>query len=403
LIQDYEAAAGDPNQQWLASQGIALTNYWGITHTSEPNYCGAASGDNYGMDNDNFWQVPANVSTIADLLDTKGISWSEYQEALPYPGFQGFNYSNQETYANDYVRKHDPLILFDSVTNNATRLQQIKNFTSWNEDLSNQKLPQWAFVTPNMTDDGHDTNVTFASVWERGWISALLNNTYLMDNTLILLTFDESEHYTIQNKVFSILLGGAIPENLKGTVDNTFYTHYSAIASVSANWGSPSLGRWDCGANLFQVVANQTGYVNYGVDTTNLYLNNSFPGPLSSNTYSKYSSAWPVPLTSGECSAGNGILEAVVQIYGKLQPTYNYTAPFPYDVNAGFGVDVTYNKNGSFYTSGVNSTSTTSTTTTTTSTAPSASASKGAASISSPKVSGPVFTVLFAGLMAWMA
>jgi acid phosphatase len=123
---------------------------------------------------------------------------------LPYPGFQGFNYSNQETYANDYVRKHDPLILFDSVTNNATRLQQIKNFTSWNEDLSNQKLPQWAFVTPNMTDDGHDTNVTFASVWERGWISALLNNTYLMDNTLILLTFDESEHYTIQNKVFSI-------------------------------------------------------------------------------------------------------------------------------------------------------------------------------------------------------
>jgi acid phosphatase len=322
---------------------------------------------------------------------------------LPYPGFQGFNYSNQETYANDYVRKHDPLILFDSVTNNATRLQQIKNFTSWNEDLSNQKLPQWAFVTPNMTDDGHDTNVTFASVWERGWISALLNNTYLMDNTLILLTFDESEHYTIQNKVFSILLGGAIPENLKGTVDNTFYTHYSAIASVSANWGLPSLGRWDCGANLFQVVANQTGYVNYGVDTTNLYLNNSFPGPLSSNTYSKYSSAWPVPLTSGECSAGNGILEAVVQIYGKLQPTYNYTAPFPYDVNAGFGVDVTYNKNGSFYTSGVNSTSTTSTTTTTTSTAPSASASKGAASISSPKVSGPVFTVLLSSLMAWVA
>ena len=148
MIQDYEAAAGDPNQQWLASQGITLTNYWGITHTSEPNYCAAASGDNYGMDNDNFWQVPANVSTIADLLDTKGISWSEYQEALPYPGFQGFNYSNQETYANDYVRKHDPFILFDSVTNNATRLQQIKNFTSWNEDLSNQKLSPMGLCHP---------------------------------------------------------------------------------------------------------------------------------------------------------------------------------------------------------------------------------------------------------------
>jgi acid phosphatase len=59
------------------------------------------------MENDDFNQVPANVATIVDLLDTKKISWAEYQEDIPFPGFQGYNYSNQETYANDYVRKHD--------------------------------------------------------------------------------------------------------------------------------------------------------------------------------------------------------------------------------------------------------------------------------------------------------
>jgi hypothetical protein len=102
------------------------------------------------MDNDDFHAIPSNVSTIADLLDTKGISWGEYQEGLPYAGFQGFNYSNQKTFANDYVRKHNPLVLFQSVTENATRLELIKNFTGFNADLNGHTLPQWAFVrTPS--------------------------------------------------------------------------------------------------------------------------------------------------------------------------------------------------------------------------------------------------------------
>ena len=138
--------------------GITLTNYWATTHPSEPNYCAAAGGDNFGMDNDDFHSIPEDISTVVDLLDTKGISWAEYQEDIPYPGFQGFNFSNQKTFANDYVRKHDPLILYQSVTKNATRLSLIKGFTSLESDVVNQRLPQWAFITPNMTNDGHDVS-----------------------------------------------------------------------------------------------------------------------------------------------------------------------------------------------------------------------------------------------------
>jgi acid phosphatase len=98
------------------------------------------------MENDDFHAIPSNVSTIVDLLDTKGISWAEYEEDSPYAGFEGFNYSNQKTFANDYVRKHNPLILFESVTSNATRLGLIKNFTSFQSDLNAKTLPQWAFV-----------------------------------------------------------------------------------------------------------------------------------------------------------------------------------------------------------------------------------------------------------------
>jgi acid phosphatase len=201
----------------------------------------------------------------------KGISWAEYREGILYPGFQGFNYSNQETYANDYVHKHDPLILFDSVTRSRS--------SSIDQEFheSPYRFAEPAASTPNMTNDGHDTNITFASVWERDTIEPLLNNSYFMNNVPVLLTFDETESEVTGNNVLALLLGGAIPDSLKGITDGTFYNHYSATSNVSANWGLPSLGRWDCNANIFQIVANKTGYINYQVDTTTLFFNASYP------------------------------------------------------------------------------------------------------------------------------
>ena len=172
-----------------------------------------ASGDSYGMDFDNFFQNPANVSTVANLLNTKGISWAEYQEDMSYPGFQGFTYPNQKTHANDYVRRHNPLILFDDITSNDTASHQIKNFTDFYDDIKNMKRPQWPFITPNMTNDGHDASVSSGSKRLRGFVTDLMSSTYFWNDTLLLLTFDESEKYTVQNRVFSILLGGAIPDH----------------------------------------------------------------------------------------------------------------------------------------------------------------------------------------------
>lgn len=45
---DYDKAVGDPNLAWLASKGITLSNYFGVTHPSEPNYAASIAGDNFG-------------------------------------------------------------------------------------------------------------------------------------------------------------------------------------------------------------------------------------------------------------------------------------------------------------------------------------------------------------------
>ncbi|KAJ5819583.1 hypothetical protein N7474_005174 [Penicillium riverlandense] len=339
---DFDTTAADPNFAKLAKEGITLTNYFATTHPSEPNYCASAGGDNFGMDNDDFHQLPANISTIADLFDTKRIAWGEYQEDMPYAGYQGYSYSNND--ANQYVRKHNPLILFDSVTNDNTRLRQIKNFTSFYEDLKHEKLPQYMFITPNMTNDAHDSNITVAGDWASRFISPLLKNEYFSKDTLVLLTFDETATYPKPNRVFSILLGGAVPEHLKGTTDDTFYTHYSVIASLSANWGLPSLGRWDCGANILKQVAEKTGYVNWEVDYENVYLNQTYPGPVSDGVYSTYSPKWPIPTTEGRCTAGHGILDIVKKTYHGLKPTYNYTSPVPYNAVSGTNVGIEYTR-----------------------------------------------------------
>lgn len=326
----------------MAKEGILLTNYFAVTHPSEPNYCAAAAGDNFGMDNDDFHQIPANVSTIADLFDTKHIAWGEYQEDMPYAGYQGFRYPLSGP--NQYVRKHNPLVLFNSVTDDAVRPRQIKNFTTFYDDLKHHRLPQHMFITPNMTNDAHDTNITVAGDWVAKFLPPLLKNEYFNKDSLVLVTFDEVGNYSVPNRVYSFLVGGAIPEHLKGTTDDTFYTHYSVIASLSANWGLPSLGRWDCGANLLNLVAEKTGYVNWEVDTTNAYINETYPGPLSDNEYSKFSSKWAVPTVKGECSAGHGIAEVVKKTYNGRKPTYNYNSPVPYDSTTGLNLGIKYER-----------------------------------------------------------
>ena len=68
---------------------------------------------------DLFSRIDKSSKTIVDLLDGKGISWSEYQEDMPYSGFQG-DYVNQENGANDYVRKHKYVITWFDMSNELT-------------------------------------------------------------------------------------------------------------------------------------------------------------------------------------------------------------------------------------------------------------------------------------------
>lgn len=320
------------NLAWLASKGVTLTGYHAVTHPSEPNYVAAIGGDYFGMQNDDFNQIASNVSTVLDLLDDKGISWGEYQEDMPYSGYEGFSYVNQETGANDYVRKHNPAVIYNSGTATTDRLARMKNLTTFYEDLENDTLPQWMFITPNMTSDGHDTDVTTAGSWTRNFVEPLLEDERFMNDTLVLITFDENETYAIQNQVLAILIGDAVPEELVGTTDDNYYNHYSEIATVSANWDLHTLGRWDVGANVFSLVADKTGDSirewSGEVELSDMYFNFSYAGYFNTDGGN---SRYPGP-NVGKCQLPHNrtILPSIKQTW------LNSTAPVYYD----FGLEI---------------------------------------------------------------
>ncbi|KAK2805967.1 hypothetical protein FQN50_005982 [Emmonsiellopsis sp. PD_5] len=361
---DIEDAQSDPNFNSLAARGIRLNNYFAVTHPSEPNYVSAVSGEYFGMDNDDNNAIPSNVSTIVDLLEDKGISWGEYQEHMPYTGFEGFEYRNKEG-KNDYVRKHNPLVIYDSVAEKKDRLANIKNFTEFYKDLEANKLPQWMFITPNMTNDGHDTDYKVAGAWTKRFLEPLLDNPNFMQNTLVVVSWDEGGTYTHRNQVDTILLGDAVPEELRGTTDDNFYTHCmfpflqlakfyprngkingdkdkyqdpnviidSEISTIEANWNLHTLGRYDVGANVFSLVGEKTGdeIRQPEKDLDDIYLNYSYPG-IENNVRRA-----PMPVPNTELVRnGRTVLPLVKEVWGALQGETEYEDRV--DVPSGWGV-----------------------------------------------------------------
>ena len=136
---DYKTTLKDHNFKKLVHQGILLTSYYAVTHPSEPNYIASVGGDFFGLPSDALTYIPNNVSTIVDLLELKGISWSTYQENMPTDGYQGYNYTNPDGYTY-YVRKHNPPVIYNSVSMNPARAARIRNFNDFALDVGVTQL-----------------------------------------------------------------------------------------------------------------------------------------------------------------------------------------------------------------------------------------------------------------------
>ncbi len=122
----------------------------------------------------------------------------------------------------------------------------IGNFRS---DPIKNPLPQYIFYSPNLDDDGHDPVLRPRAGLLKAshWLEKFLKDWLPMDDpamkgTLLVVTFDESEHDDQDNRIYTVLLGDMVKKN--GQVD-TEYNHFSVLKTIEENFGLDPLSDGD--------------------------------------------------------------------------------------------------------------------------------------------------------------
>jgi hypothetical protein len=258
--RDYQAAIDGKQMPLLAAlarQNVLLTNYYAVTHPSLPNYIALMSGSTQGITTDcNGCFV--NQPNLADRIEASGRTWKAYLEGLPSACFVGNS--------GNYAQKHDPLIYFDSIRQDATRCDRsILPLTSLESDLANNQLPNFAYIMPDLCNSGHSCSAGVADKWVNDMVQKLQASPALGKNSLIMIAFDEaSDSDTTGCCGISSPAGGHVaavlisPSAIPGYQDATPYSHYSLLKTILAAWNLPALGQTTQAA-ILPITAPWTG------------------------------------------------------------------------------------------------------------------------------------------------
>jgi Phosphoesterase family len=262
---DYEVAVHDKNLAALAAKGASFSNYHALFHPSYPNYLAMVAGTDFGIHKRGRYLADRQVNfpndaahkTIADRLVAAGLDFKNYAEELPQ-GACPFRIDSQHVSkrkAGDYVRRHVPFMSFAEVQEKwCDRIVGVdsgkaNSLLALGDDnfIKDAKagLVAYSFYSPNMNNDGHNTNVGTAGAW----VSKFLDKTFnekLRKGTLVIVTFDESDRNS-DNRIYTLFLGDMVKEGSQQDpkVLDRHYTHYDMLRTIEDNFGLQPLAEGD--------------------------------------------------------------------------------------------------------------------------------------------------------------
>ncbi len=219
--QSFQNVIGSPDAPFvnsLTAQGTLFTNYFGISHPSQPNYLAMFSGSTQGVTDDNTYSFP-NTPSLGGQLQQAGYNFGGYVES-----------GNTASY-------HEAWLSFGDSLNDTLDFSQFptSNFS---------QLPTVSFVIPNLNDDmTTDLGLPEAQTVSQGdqWLSSNLSsyiNWAKTNNSLFVFTFDEDDG-SGNNRVATLVVGQGVAA---GAVNTQQLNHYSLLATIESLYGLPELG-----------------------------------------------------------------------------------------------------------------------------------------------------------------
>jgi phosphatidylinositol-3-phosphatase len=286
----------------LVHAGALLRQYYAIGHASLDNYIAMISGiapdpetqgdcgryvefEQRGIAPDgqpvcDGCIYPALNPTVANQLAAKGFTWKAYMEDMGKdptrePATCGHvpigtsDHTHHAARDDQYAAKHDPFVYFHAIIDSASCQTNVVSLDRLPRDLGAvASTPNYAFISPNLCNDGHDLHCANGDTgglagidrFLREWVPRITGSAAFKRDGLLIITFDEAQTADKSSccrevsgpntpspgaggpgggRVGAVLLS---PFIAPGTVSDVPYNHYSMLKSVEESFGLPLLG-----------------------------------------------------------------------------------------------------------------------------------------------------------------
>ncbi len=258
----FDTLIGNPNAPWInfAAQRYGLaTNYFGVTHPSQPNYIAATSGSTNGVADDNDTTI--NVPNIVDQLEAHHRSWKGYMESYSLCATKLDHACGNQL----YERKHNPFVSYQDVQANPARMANLVDFSQFATDLATNRVPDYSWISPNQCNDMHgrastpDDPCDFSreqdliatgDTFLRNTVNMITHSRAWRGNSVIFITWDESDFTGTGPSGFGDTSGCCDANPGGGHVvtlvisrsdddartSDVAYNHYSLLATIENSW-----------------------------------------------------------------------------------------------------------------------------------------------------------------------
>ncbi len=170
-----DVLASGPFERHLAQEYAFAAGFRGVTYDSLQDYAYANSGSYY-----------FGGSSVPELVDHAGESWAAYMQGMPTPC------DRLPSADGLYNPNHDPFVFYNYVTSSpAYCASHVLPLTAWNQSIAAGTLPNYVFITPDMTNDSDNVSAAIGDAWLHGFLTPFLNSS-LFASSAVMLTYDSN-------------------------------------------------------------------------------------------------------------------------------------------------------------------------------------------------------------------